>query len=251
MMLSIPKVLLVGAGPGDPGLLTLRAARALKEAEVVLYDRLVSAEVLAMANPEAEFLYAGKNDGEQERMQEWINAEMLSQALAGKRVVRLKGGDALIFGRGGEEWRFLAEHGVEVEEIPGLSSALAVPGGAGIPLTFRGLSRGFAVITGHCEQGATADWRRYAAVDTLVILMGVRRRAEIAAAMIEAGREANEPVAFIERGSTDRERVVIATLGEVAGGGVDVESPAVFVVGEVVRLRPSLLPECAAAAICK
>jgi len=125
MMLSIPKVLLVGAGPGDPGLLTLKAARALKEAEVILYDRLVSAEVLAMANPEAEFLYAGKNDGEQERMQEWINAEMLSQALAGKRVVRLKGGDALIFGRGGEEWRFLAEHGVEVEEIPGLSSALA------------------------------------------------------------------------------------------------------------------------------
>jgi uroporphyrin-III C-methyltransferase len=134
-----------------------------------------------------------------------------------------------------------------VEEIPGLSSALAVPGPAGVPLTFRGLSRGFAVITGHCDAGAT-DWKRYAAVDTLVILMGVHRRAEIAAALLEAGRAPEEPAAFIERGSTDRERVITATLERIARGEIDVESPAVFVVGEVVGVRLTLLPHCVAAA---
>ena len=171
--------------------------------------------------------------------------QLLTHACAGKVVVRLKGGDPLIFGRGAEEWQFLVENGIEVEEVPGLSSAFGAPGAAGIPLTFRGISSGFAVVTGQCENGARTDWSRYAAVDTLVILMGVRRRAEIAQALIDAGRPASEPAAFIERSSTDRERVIIRTLEEVARGLAQVESPAVFVTGEVVRLRPQLIREFA------
>lgn len=244
-----PKVFLTGAGPGDPELLTVRAVRVLQAADVVLYDRLVSAEVLAVANPEAEFIYAGKSEGEQEQVQQWINEQLLAHARAGKLVVRLKGGDPLVFGRGAEEWRFLVENGVEVEEVPGLSSAYAAPGGAGIPLTFRGISRAFAVVTGRCENGAPTDWSRYAAVDTLVILMGVRGRAGIAQALIDAGRPAAEPVAFIERSTTDRERVIVCTLEEVASGLTEVESPAVFVAGEVVHLRPNLLREYVQAAV--
>ena len=244
--MSRGKVYLVGAGPGDPDLLTVKALRVLRAAEVVLYDRLVAPEILAEAGPDAILIYAGKHGGEQDLVQPWIVEQMVGHARGGRTVVRLKGGDPCVFGRGGEEWQALAEEGIEVEIVPGVSSAIAVPEAAGIPLTFRGVARSFAVVTGQNRHGEETKWADFAAVDTLVILMGVGPRAEIAAALLDAGREATEPAAFIERGTTPEERVVVTTLGEVAAGATTVEAPAVFVVGEVVRVREELL-ECSRA----
>jgi uroporphyrin-III C-methyltransferase len=238
--MSEGKVYLVGAGPGDPELLTLRAHRILRGADVVLFDRLVTPEILAEANPAAELIYAGKEAGEQDSVQPWIIEQMIAHARRGKTVVRLKGGDPCVFGRGGEEWQALVEQGVAVEIVPGLSSSISVPESAGIPLTFRGVARAFTVVTGQCRGGVETNWAAYAGVDTLVVLMGVATRAQIAEALIRAGRNAGEPVAFVERGTTPDERVVAATLGEVAAGLIEVESPAVFVIGEVVRLREQL-----------
>jgi uroporphyrin-III C-methyltransferase len=244
------KVWLVGAGPGDPELLTVKALRALESAEVVIHDRLVSDQILALASPDAELLYAGKVQGQQEEIQEFIFRMLIDYAKSGKRVVRLKGGDPLVFGRGAEEWQKLREAGVEVEIVPGISSAVAVPGLAGVPVTYRGIADGFAVITGHLRaEGQEVDWSKYARVDTLVILMGVATRAAIAAELIRHGRLAQQPVAFIERGSTDRERVVVATLQQVADGQVEVANPAVFVAGEVVRVREQLLAAATTALI--
>ena len=235
------KVWLVGAGPGDPELLTLKALRALEAADVVLYDRLVSDEILALANPSSELLYAGKVQGQQDEIQEFIFRMLVDYAKSGKRVVRLKGGDPLVFGRGAEEWQCLNDAGIEVEIVPGISSAVAVPGMVGIPVTYRGVADGFAVITGHLRsEGEEVDWSKYARVDTLVILMGVATRAAIAAELIRHGRPSEQPVAFVERGSTERERVVLSTLGAVARGEVEVSNPAVFVAGEVVGIRGAL-----------
>src|SRR5260370_14216250 len=155
------KVYLVGAGPGDPGLLTARAVRILQHAEVVVYDRLVSAEILALA-PRATLIDGGKRQGEQQRIQDEINHIMVRHARAGRNVVRLKAGDPMIFARGAEEWGYLLRSGIEVEIVPGVSSALAVPALAGIPLTCRGLTAAFAVIAGHRENFMCTDWSRYA-----------------------------------------------------------------------------------------
>ncbi len=237
------KVYLVGAGPGDPDLLTIKALRVLQSARVVIYDRLVTAEILAAANPLAEFLYAGKHEGEQDVTQEWISQQLLEKVRQGMDVVRLKGGDPFVFGRGGEEWMLLAQNGIEVEVVPGISSAIAAPAAAGIPLTFRGVSRSFAVITGHCGLEAEQDWARFVDVDTLVILMAVGKRAAIARALIEAGRDSAEPAAFIERATTPSQRVHFTTLGDIAQGRIDVSAPAALVVGAVVEIGRSLAPE--------
>lgn len=234
------KLYLIGAGPGDPELLTLKAARILSECDVILYDRLVGKEVLRLARSDAELIYVGKHEGEQDHTQQRIFELIQNHALAGKTVGRLKGGDPLVFGRGAEEWALAVEHGIEVELIPGLSSALAVPGLANIPLTYRGAAQSFAVVTAHCREGRTEQWSKYAAVDTLVVLMGVSNREFIAQSLIDAGRDQNQPVAFIERGTLPGETIVESTLGAVASGQVEVESPAVFVIGEVVRLRARL-----------
>ena len=234
------KLYLIGAGPGDPELLTLKAARALRECDVVLFDRLVSPEVLAMARPDAECVYVGKHEGEQERTQNEILDLIRQHSAAGKVVGRLKGGDPLVFGRGAEEWKAAIESGIDAELIPGISSAISVPGLAGIPLTSRTVSQSFAVVTGHCREGLNQDWNKYAGIDTLVILMGVKNRAFIARALIAVGRKPLEPVAFIERGSTSDEKVVETTLSAVASDQVMVEGPAIFVVGEVVRMRSVL-----------
>lgn len=245
------KVHIVGAGPGDPGLLTIRAFQVIQKAEVVLYDRLVSPQILALIPESAEQIYAGKFQGEQAEMQAFISRTLAKYAKAGRNVVRLKGGDPLIFGRGAEEWRLLNDAGIEVELIPGVSSATSVPSLAGIPPTFRGLADGFAVVTGHLRDEADqVDWSKYARVDTLIILMGVRTRVAIARELIRHGRPDDQPIAFIEKGATPEERVVIATLRDVAEGCVEVENPAVFVAGEVVRLRPFLLRDLAATAAC-
>jgi uroporphyrin-III C-methyltransferase len=234
------KVYLVGAGPGDPELLTLKAVRVLQGAEVVLYDRLVSPAVLELANPLADLVYVGKELGQQELVQPEIFRQMLCYAKMGRAVVRLKGGDPMVYGRGGEEWLFLAKEGVEVELVPGVSSSLAVPGLAGIPLTLRGVATGFAVLSGHAKGGRLPDFGPYAQVDTLVILMGVKQRTSIAQALLQAGRRPDEPVAFIEKGSTSFERVVLSTLAAVAQGEVEVSSPAVWISGKVVAVRGQL-----------
>lgn len=231
------KLYLIGAGPGDPDLLTLKAARILGECDVVLYDRLVSQAVLRLARPDAELIYVGKHEGQQDCGQARIFDLIRDHADAGRTVARLKGGDPLIFGRGAEEWRVALEHGIEVELIPGISSALAVPGLAGIPLTYRGVAQSFAVVTAHCREGQNQNWSSYAGIDTLVVLMGVANRTFIAQSLIAAGRSADEPVAFIERGTLPEERVVESSLGAVAAGAVEVQSPAVFVIGQVVPLR--------------
>jgi uroporphyrin-III C-methyltransferase len=239
--LKIGKLYLIGAGPGDVELLTLKAARVLSECDVVLYDRLTTPEVLALAKPGAELIYVGKHDGEQEQEQARIFELILRHATAGKTVGRLKGGDPLVFGRGAEEWDVAREHGIEVELVPGISSAIAVPGLAGIPLTFREVSRSFAVVTGHWKTGTNMDWSPYAKIDTLVILMGTKQRAAIAEALIAVGRNAQEPVAFVEQGSMAGERVVLTDLGTLAKGVVAVTGPAVMVVGQVVHQRAKLV----------
>lgn len=235
------KLYLIGAGPGDPDLLTVKAVRALGECDVILHDRLVGPGVLEYARPDAEIIFAGKHEGQQERSQSEIFELIRKHASNGKTVARLKGGDPLVFGRGAEEWAFAIEHGIEVELIPGVTSALAVPALAGIPLTHRGVSQSFTVLTGHCHEGLEQEWRKYAGVDTLVVLMGVQNRVFIARSLIAAGRPASEPVAFIERGTMEEERVVESTLGDVANGLVSVDSPAVFVIGEVVRFRSKFM----------
>lgn len=234
------KLYLIGAGPGDPELLTLKAARCLALCDVILYDRLVNRKILDFARGDALCIDVGKHQGEQEHAQSRILGLIREYAGAGKVVGRLKGGDPLVFGRGGEEWAFALKLGIDVELIPGVSSAIALPGLAGIPLTYRKVSQSFAVVTGHCHEGKAQEWERYADVDTLVILMGVRNRAFIAQSLIAAGRDPNEPVAFVERGTLPGELIVQSTLREVAAGVVEVHSPSVFVIGNVVAVRAHL-----------
>jgi uroporphyrin-III C-methyltransferase len=231
------KVYLVGAGPGDPDLLTVKALRLLNLADVVIYDRLISLEILALVNPSAKLVYAGKEFGEQEAVQQSIYSEILAHLDQANTIVRLKSGDPLIFGRGGEELEFLASHGIEAEVVPGISSATSAPALAGVPLTYRGMATSFAVIAGHRQSVTTLDWGAYAGVDTLVVLMGVEFRDCIAGSLIQSGRAASLPVVFVSRASTSDEVVIESTLGAVARGEVEVESPAVFIIGEVVSLR--------------
>ena len=242
--MNLGTVYIVGAGPGDPELLTIKALRALERADVVLYDRLVGAGILELIPASAECVYVGKGHGDQDLVQPEIMLQLEEHARLGRRVVRLKGGDPFVFGRGAEEWAYLQARGVPVEVVPGISSSLAVPALAGIPLTYRAVARAFAVVTGHRaidpETGPPADWKDYVRVDTLVILMGVGERASIATELIEAGREASQACAFIERGSTPQERVLISSLQEVSDGLTVVSAPAVWVIGDVVKLHETL-----------
>jgi uroporphyrin-III C-methyltransferase len=233
-------VYLVGSGPGDPDLLTCKALRLLQQADVIIYDRLVSAEILALSNPDATLIYAGKRQGQQEEIQNEIFDWFLRLADSARLIVRLKSGDPMVFGRGGEELAFLAAHGIEAEVVPGLSSALAAPALAGIAVTHRGVAASFSVIAGHRQCLTALDWSVYLAVDTLVILMGVDHRDIIAHTLIAHGRPADHPIAFIENASTERERIIESTLGAVAAGRVEVNAPAVIVIGEVVRNRVHL-----------
>lgn len=234
------KVYLVGAGPGDIELLTLKAYRLVRSADVILYDRLVNPEVLLLARPDCELVYVGKEDGKHTIEQEKINEILIQYAHTREIVVRLKGGDPFVFGRGGEEALFLAQHGIDFEIVPGISSAIAVPAYAGIPLTFRGISSYFAVITGHEDpkkKNSSIDWESLKGINTLVFLMAVSNRQEIARRLIEVGREPDEPTAFVERGTTSEQRVVITNLGELSENPPKIKPPAVMVVGKVVGLR--------------
>jgi uroporphyrin-III C-methyltransferase/precorrin-2 dehydrogenase/sirohydrochlorin ferrochelatase len=237
-------VALVGAGPGDAGLLTLNALRALQEADVILHDRLVSAEVLGLARRDADRISVGKQAGGHSIRQERIHEIMLEQARAGRRVVRLKGGDPFIFGRGGEEIEFLQAHGIAFEVVPGITAAIACGAYAGIPLTHRDHAQSLRLVTAHSGESIDAlDWAALAQErQTVALYMGVSGLGIIQARMIEHGRAAATPVAIIENGSRSDQRVVLATLGdlEMAGRATAIKSPALVIVGEVAALAGQL-----------
>jgi uroporphyrin-III C-methyltransferase len=233
-------VALVGAGPGDPDLLTMRAARLLVTADVVVHDALVGDGVLDLVPATAEVIDVGKRPG-RPVPQELISTLLVELARAGRRVVRLKGGDPYVFGRGGEEAQALIEAGIPFEVVPGVSSAVAAPAAAGVPVTQRGVSAAFTVVTGHRRAGEPdVDWRSLAKVGgTVVVLMGVAQRAVIAAELIAGGLDPATPVAAVRSATTTDEVVARTRLDELAG--VDIEPPAVLVIGAVAALdlRPA------------
>jgi uroporphyrin-III C-methyltransferase/precorrin-2 dehydrogenase/sirohydrochlorin ferrochelatase len=237
-------VVLVGAGPGDPGLLTLHAVRALQEADVILHDRLVSEQVLALARRDATRVPVGKAARAHSVAQDRIHELMLEHARAGRRVVRLKGGDPFVFGRGGEELEVLVRHGIPFEVVPGITAALACGAYAGVPLTHRDHAQSLHMVTAHCGDSAAAlDWAALAQPrQTLALYMGVAALAAVGEQLIAHGRAPATPVAIVENGSRSDQRVTLATLatlGEVARHG-DVQSPALLIVGEVAALADSL-----------
>jgi uroporphyrinogen III methyltransferase / synthase len=239
-------VYLVGAGPGDPGLMTVRGLELLRTADVVVYDSLVNPALLDEAPGEALRIFGGKRSGRHGLAQADINDLLIGHAHRGCRVVRLKGGDPFVFGRGGEEADALAAAGIPFEVVPGVTSAVAVPAYAGIPLTHRGVSSTFAVVTGHedaSKNEPTVDWEKLpTAVDTLVVLMGVTALPAIVDRLLGQGRPADTPVALIRWGTTDRQRTIIGSLADIIdrARAAELTSPVVVVIGEVVRLRERL-----------
>ena len=241
--MRLGKVYLVGAGPGDPGLMTVRGLELLRRAQVVVYDQLVSPALLEEASSAATRIYVGKEAGRHCIAQEKINRVLIAHARRGHEVVRLKGGDPFVFGRGGEEAEALADAGIPFEVVPGVSSAIAVPAYAGIPLTHRKFASSFAVVTGHEARKAQSsiDWAKLAtAVDTLVILMGLHNLAAIVTKLIAHGRSPETPVALIRWGTTNEQETVIGTLADIVERSALLKAPVLIVVGEVVKLRNQL-----------
>ena len=234
-------VYLVGGGPGDPGLITVKGLECLRRADVVLYDRLVAQELLAEVLSYAEMIDVGKEPKRHRRSQDEINALLIEKAREGNIVVRLKGGDPFVFGRGGEECQALAEAGIRYEVVPGVSSAIAVPAYAGIPVTQRGVATAFTVVAGHTgSSDSDIDWDGISKIGTVVFLMGVEHLPEIIQKLIVHGRGINTPVALIQEGTTQNQYVVTGTLQDILEKAQDLHPPAVFVVGEVVRLREQI-----------
>lgn len=236
-MAETAKVYLVGAGPGDPDLLTRKAERLLHTAEAVIYDRLVGTELLELVNPNARLIYVDRMENDSEEAQAEVYSWYLRLRNAKGPVVRLKNGDPLVFSRGGEELEFLSRHGFEIEIVPGISSVTSAPTLSGIPLTMPGVADTFTVIAGHTDCLHSVDWLVYRHISTIVILIGDESPSTIAANLIHAGRSREEPVAVIERCSTRWEKVREGTLGTVAKGLYQTDSPAVLVIGDVVQLR--------------
>lgn len=238
------KVYLVGAGPGDPGLLTLKARDLIAAADCIIYDYLVNPEILKHAGARAELIYVGKRGLENSWTQAEINRLMIEKSETHAVIVRLKGGDPFIFGRGGEEAEILVEAGVEWEVVPGVTAGSSVAAYAGIPITQRGLSSSVAFVAGHeAKQQSSIRWEHLAkGVDTLVFFMGVARVKEIADRLIEHGRGSETPVAVIRWGTYDRQETCIGTLANIAEMVVreQITSPALIVVGEVVKLHEKL-----------
>jgi uroporphyrin-III C-methyltransferase/precorrin-2 dehydrogenase/sirohydrochlorin ferrochelatase len=231
------RVALVGGGPGAAGLVTTRGRRLLAAADVVVVDRLAPRSLVAGLGDDVEVIDVGKTAGHHPVPQERISALLVEHALAGRDVVRLKGGDPYVFGRGGEELEACRSHGIEVEVVPGVTSAVSVPAAAGIPVTHRGVAHGFSVITGHDDVGQVPGGTDH----TVVLLMGVTRLADTARALVAAGRPAATPVAVVEDGFGPRQRTTVGTLADIAerAAAVGVRAPAVTVVGDVVRLGPA------------
>jgi len=233
------KLTLVGAGPGDPDLITVKGIKALAQADVVMYDALVHPDLLEHCRPDALKVYVGKRRGAYSCVQEDINPLIVHYARHYGHVVRLKGGDSFVFGRGYEELEFAREHGLEVEVVPGLSSSYAVPASAGIPLTTRGLSESFWVVTGTTKDGAFSKDLRLAAQSTatVVILMGMHKLAEIMA-VFEAAGKADMPVGIVQNGTLPEQRSLVGTVRDIQEKvtATGLSNPAIIVVGEVARL---------------
>jgi uroporphyrin-III C-methyltransferase len=242
----VGKVYIVGAGPGDPELITVKAARLIGSADVILYDRLVSEETIALAKEDCELIYVGKHPGEPSTPQERINEMLVEKAREGGNVVRLKGGDPFLFGRGGEEAQVLSGEGIPYEIVPGITSAISVPAYAGIPVTQRHVASSVAFITGHeasTKTKGTVEWERIArSVDTLVVMMGIRNLGSIVERLIKGGRDPETPVAIIEKGTTKEQRTITGTLGtiEAKARAEDIKPPAITIIGDVVNLRKEL-----------
>ena len=237
------KVWLVGAGPGDPDLLTVKALRLLQSADVVVHDRLTPPELLVLARPDARLIDVGKRKSRHTLPQDDINALLVALAIEGLKVVRLKGGDPFVFGRGGEELLALREAGVEAEVVPGVTAALAAAAGAGVPLTHRGLAQAVTFVTGHAAvkdgeaQEPDLDWPVLSRHNhTLVVYMGVTTAALLAGRLIAAGREASTPVLIVENASRADERRVLTRLAELPKAAAGLDGPALLVIGEVAAL---------------
>lgn len=237
-------VCLVGAGPGDSPLISVRGAMRLMQSDVVLYDKLIGPELLNLPRPEATRVFVGKERGQHTWPQEKINAAMVHYARENKRVVRLKGGDPFVFGRGGEECAFLAQAGIPYEVVPGITAAFGAPATAGIPPTHRGMSRSFALVTGHADENdeTPLDFEALARMDTLAIYMGLDRLEYNCKKLIAAGRPADTPVAVIHWGTTPHQRTVVGTLQDIADRVAieRLESPALVMIGQTVKLRQSI-----------
>ncbi len=241
---TVGKVILIGAGPGDPELLTVKALRYLQAADIIFYDRLVSREILDIANPQAVRFYVGKRRDKHCVPQAEINQLLAEQAGQGKTVIRLKGGDPFIFGRGGEEAQTLVEQNIPFEIVPGITSAAGCGAYAGIPLTHRDYAQACRFVTGHTKDGClTLDWPTLATdKETLVFYMGLKNLSEISQKLVQHGLPVDYPVAVIEQGTTQRQRVLTATLATVvkAVSQQQFRSPSLIIVGQVVKLRADL-----------
>jgi uroporphyrin-III C-methyltransferase len=234
-------VYIVGGGPGDPGLITVKGLDCLRRADVVLYDRLVAQELLTEVASHTEMIDVGKEPKRHRRSQDEINSLLIEKAREGKIVVRLKGGDPFVFGRGGEECQALANAGIRYEVVPGVSSAIAVPAYAGIPVTQRGVTTAFTVVAGHTgDSNSTIDWEAISRIGTIVFLMGVEHLPEIVPQLIAHGCSADTPAALIQEGTTRNQLIVTSTLADIVEKTQNVRPPAVLVVGEVVRFHEQL-----------
>jgi len=236
-------VYLTGAGPGDMELLTIKALRVVREADVIIYDRLANPDILEEAKDGCEFVYVGKADKHHSLPQDQINEVIYQNALKHENVVRLKGGDPLVFGRGGEEGIYLYERDIKFEFIPGITSAIAVPQYAGIPVTHRGITVSFRVVTGHeskNKEHSQITWENFKSDDTIIFLMGLHRLKHISKKLMGIGKPANYPVAVISRGTTKDEKTVVGTLDTIWELAKDLPTPALIVVGKVVELREQL-----------
>jgi uroporphyrin-III C-methyltransferase len=240
------KVFIVGAGPGDPKLITLKAVEAIKSSDVVLYDRLVSKKIVAMIPKKAEKMYVGRDVGDDYKHQDTTNDLMVKFAKKNKNVVRLKGGDPFIFGRGGEEAEFLKQHKVKYEIIPGITSGIGSAEYSGIPLTHRDYASSVVFVTGHEDakkKEGIVDWKKLAkAVDTIVIMMGLSRLEIISKKLISGGLDKNTPVAVIQNGTTDEHRLIKGTLSNISKKVSDakIKPPTIIIVGKVVNLSDKI-----------
>ncbi len=233
------KTVLAGAGPGDIELVTLKTLNAVKEADVILYDALIPKELLDYKKPEAELIYVGKRAGKHSMKQDEINELLLECSKKYNYTLRLKGGDPFVFGRGGEEFLYLKEHGITPLVFPGLSSATSAPLLSNIPITHRGVSTSFTVLTGHEMAGSTVDFEALAKLNgTIVVLMGIGNTDIISEKLINAGKPKNTPVAFIEKASTKDERLTITTLENAYRTKIEknIQTPGIIVIGDVVNV---------------
>lgn len=239
------KVYIVGAGPGDVELITVKGLRCIKEADVIFYDRLINKELLSYAKPSAQLIFCGKLPNRHAMIQEHINYSLVQHAKQGKVVTRLKGGDPFVFGRGAEEAEVLADHGISFEIVPGITSGIAAPAYAGIPVTHRELGSSFAIVTGHMREGKddAIHWESLAkGIDTLAIYMGVGNLPYIRKQLLQHGRSEHTPVALIHLGTFDQQLTVTGTLSNIEEivKAKNIKNPSMIIVGEVVALRDKI-----------